>query len=495
MAVLANTCEGGVPPNAVTTANSGGASGNAWDRVENDSPVTYSATAAHGSVGILCNGAADAYVGWETGISGTSPTLWARAYVRFDALPAANTNILRTLSPSNGIMGTIRINTTGTLGMLYGTGSFAGNTTGTVTLGAWFRVEMMVTAGGANNGTMTMRVFWDPDATTPSQEVTSSNVTTGAVNPTRLRAGVLSNAATVFLDDIALSDEGWIGPADTGGGPVEGSLTAALPALTATLAGTARTSASAAAELPALVAALEAEAATGTGTLAAVFPALTGALTGHAAAAAELAGALPALTGVLESEGSADGALATDLPALTGEATGTAHTSAQLAAALPALGADLTGEAIPEGARLETALPALTADATGTAHSTGEVTAALPALTAAATAHTSTESSFTAALPALAADLTGTIGEAPAGTLDAALPALTADLTATGTAPATITAALPALTADLTQGGTLLPNLTGALTHEGDLTGTLTPTAALTGALSASGRLTGTVRR
>lgn len=230
MTTLTNSCEGGTPTSAVTTGNSGGASGNAFQRVEDDSPVIYSATAFHGSVGIECSGAADAYVGWDSGIGGTSATLWGRAYFRLAAIPASNVNLFRMLSSTNTIMGTIRINSTGAIAQLYATGTLGGTTSATLSVDTWYRVEWQVTAGASNDGSMETRIFAGDDLA-PLAVLRVTGVTTGSANPSRARYGVLSNTATVHLDDLALSDEGWIGPSE---GMPDGNL---LPADASTLEG------------------------------------------------------------------------------------------------------------------------------------------------------------------------------------------------------------------------------------------------------------------
>jgi hypothetical protein len=513
MATLANTFEGGSNGTTITAANSGGASGNAFNTVVVDSTLTYTtASAAHGSVAALASGTSDAYVAWTSGLAGTSATAYARTYFRVTSLPAANTNVLRMLSSSNGIMGTIRINSAGTLGMLYGAGSLGGTTSGTITLGAWFRVELRVTAGGSSNGTMVMRVFWTPDATTADQEITSSNVTTGAANPTRLRCGILSNSAEVYFDDLAFSDTDWIGPAGGGAGPSTGTLAAPLPPLAAQAAGSASSHAVASTTLPALTIQTTAT-AQAHGGVSATLPAIQAGATADATATGQGAATLPALTATTAGAAHASGALQAPLPALTAAAAGAAHADGTLPTTLPALTAAVEGDTIPEGGRLDTQLPPLTAAASGTARADASLAAPLPALDASAVGRARTDATLDTDLPALTITVAGARADGPAGALSAVLPALTSTATARAGAQAEMAATLPPLGISLNEEAPPLPDLAGTLRpagrYEGVLTeagqygGTLAPAGTLTGALSAeddragtlvtTGQLTGTI--
>ncbi|MER5649596.1 hypothetical protein [Streptosporangium sp. NPDC002524] len=221
MPTLNNSLEGGADGATITTGNSGGASGDAFGAATVDagaSLIYTTAHAAHGSVGAQVStgvGSGSAYVAWTSGLPATSPTVWARAYYRFAANPAATVNVLRILSGSNGIMGTIRVNAAGTIGMLYGSGTLAGTSAAALTAGSWFRVETSVTAG-STTGAMSCRIFWSSDSETPDQTLSIANVNAGAVNPSRLRVGVVSNLAGVSpfqFDDLSLSDVTWPGPA------------------------------------------------------------------------------------------------------------------------------------------------------------------------------------------------------------------------------------------------------------------------------------------
>jgi len=85
---LSNSAEGGTDTTAVTTANSGGTSGNAWDTVTG--APTFSAThAAHGTLCYSFPAATATNVQWSAASIGMMATLYARLYVYPTANPAA----------------------------------------------------------------------------------------------------------------------------------------------------------------------------------------------------------------------------------------------------------------------------------------------------------------------------------------------------------------------------------------------------------------------
>lgn len=228
MATLSNTFEGGTPGTAVTTANSGGASGNAFDFVDpSSSTITYTATALHGAV--ACSLAAatsdDPYFEWQTGISGTST--WGRVYLRISSLPPSNINLVRHLAGTATVI-TVRINTNGRLGLLYGTGTFASNGTVAIPLDTWVRLEWAVTTGTAT-GSVTAWLYTTPESTTAADTLSATNVNTGTASAvTRQRMGMLSSGIwSLLFDSVAFSDTAKIGPAG-GGGPVTANATDSL---------------------------------------------------------------------------------------------------------------------------------------------------------------------------------------------------------------------------------------------------------------------------
>lgn len=124
--------------------------------------------------------------------------------------------------------------------------------------------------------------------------------------------------------------------------PVEGGITAALPALEGSLSGGLTTAASLAAVLPSLSGDLTG-AATVSGHTSAELPALGAAAEGHVGAPGLLTALLPPLSAQLTGEVTG-GFLVASLPALTGGLDGTLNVHGQPAATLPTLAGALVGE-------------------------------------------------------------------------------------------------------------------------------------------------------
>lgn len=224
MTLVQNGLEGLTSGTTVTAANSGGTSGDAFTTVAPDSStvVADNTFAAHGAISLkmATTTAMGPYVAYTITSSAANGSL--RAYCYIEGYPTSNTNILRLYSGST-IVGTLRINTTGKLGLLYGTGTLGNTSTTTLPLNAWFRIEFQVTPGTGTAATVQAMIYLTPDSTTPTETLTSSGITVAtAASVTQARYGVISSVAnwTVWFDDLAFGDAGYIGPVSSGGTPI-----------------------------------------------------------------------------------------------------------------------------------------------------------------------------------------------------------------------------------------------------------------------------------
>lgn len=218
MAALTNSFAGGSDGTTITTANSGGGSGNAFNLIDLDSQTAEFDTgrAAHGfTSGRFVTGGSSGspYVSWTSGVSAN--TVYIRAYLYLSAAPASNTNILRVLTGANTIIATIRVNSTGKLAFLYSSGTLGGTSSANVTTGGWFRVEARIVSS-TTNGSVEVRLYNDPDSTTITETLSVSGVNTGSDTAiSRYRAGILSSVTNteVGIDDLGFGDADWFGPA------------------------------------------------------------------------------------------------------------------------------------------------------------------------------------------------------------------------------------------------------------------------------------------
>jgi hypothetical protein len=201
---LANDAEGGTSGTGATTGNSGGVSGNAFNAVNGTVTFDNAQAAAPGSLSYkLVTSASTAYLQWNIPVSivaGT--TLYLRAYVQFSGSPF-NTYILTDAGDWHNVTCT---------GTHWTARAVAGSTvTGTTTpvAGAWYRVEAQFTYS-STAGTTVARIY------NASGTLLETITATGGTNPsttTVAYGAVCAQTGTMWLDNLAVSDGGWIGPA------------------------------------------------------------------------------------------------------------------------------------------------------------------------------------------------------------------------------------------------------------------------------------------
>lgn len=211
--LLKNNFNGGSNGTTISTANSGGTSGDAFQTVT--SAPAYTTTNATGTHAPLVAQLVNVDELYWTGLTFTGRTLWARAYIYLTAYPTAPAGSILTIGTSGSTGGgRLRINNTGTLFVANPSFStLTGMTTSApVPLNQWVRVELMVTVGTTtSNGVAELRVYHSADSSTPTQTLSGSNFNLGTVLPTQvLFTGPAASA--MYLDDIATTDVNWLGP-------------------------------------------------------------------------------------------------------------------------------------------------------------------------------------------------------------------------------------------------------------------------------------------
>ncbi len=221
---LLNGFEGGTAGVSVTATNSGPPSGSAFDTVQLNSGgnniLAYdnSIPAAHGS--LSCKVAApntQNFVSWSSSM-GTQTQIWFRLYLYFSSIPAFNVSFFKALQ-GNTVAATARVNaTTGTLTVAPHGGSSITTTT-VIPTNAWFRVEGFV-IGDPSNGQVSISIYTALDSTVVTEIQTSGNVNTSGLLTTWNYGNVVApgtgNNAQFWMDDIGLSNSGYIGPTPVG---------------------------------------------------------------------------------------------------------------------------------------------------------------------------------------------------------------------------------------------------------------------------------------
>ncbi len=151
MAIYTNTFEGGTNGATITTGNSGGASGTAFNQVT--AGITYTTDAMHGSRAATTASSATEYTRW----SYTDSAILLRSYHKFASLSGQTP--LRIAFGTGSIV--IGMMTGGNLGrfQLYSGGGLA-TSPGAISPGMWYRFELYVKTG-SGNGEVRAAIYTD----------------------------------------------------------------------------------------------------------------------------------------------------------------------------------------------------------------------------------------------------------------------------------------------------------------------------------------------
>jgi hypothetical protein len=221
-APLSNTFEGGTDTAAITTGNSGGASGDAFNAVVGT--CTYVSTPAmNGTLAAKFDHTAanaQSLVRW-TGLGTITTDVYWRLYAQYTALPNNGNagKMMIVFTAAAAVSGVFVVSTAGHVQILNAASASLGVGTGTVIpAGQRVRLEGHIISA-TSNGTMEMRSWNDPDSTgTPNDTVTSTVGVLGS-DTDRVDIGLAAfgSLATIdfVFDDLAVSTAGWIGPDTT----------------------------------------------------------------------------------------------------------------------------------------------------------------------------------------------------------------------------------------------------------------------------------------
>lgn len=224
---LANTAEGGTNTTAVTNANSGGASGNAWDVIDansNGSSITFDNThAAHGGLSykfVQGTVAATHRVRWSTS-PGTFTECWGRVYLYQTAFGTSASQVVRINDSAQTRLAVIHPGIASDQ-HLYVQASIPGTQDGgsvVMALNQWVRIEWHFICNDTT-GLIEAKLFNTADSVTADDTVIVQNVDTngnGSGAQVEFGHGVGVNANEIrWLDDMQVNGVGYPGPAVAG---------------------------------------------------------------------------------------------------------------------------------------------------------------------------------------------------------------------------------------------------------------------------------------
>lgn len=226
MTIKTNTFEGGTPSGVVSVANSGGASGDAWDIIllnnssapsGNSNCVYSTAAAVQGTLGCrITLQAAASYLRWN--VSEVATRFVARRSFKMPSLPSASTTLLQI---SNGSITFLYVDTTGKIGVDRG-----GFVTGSLTASAlsagvqyWLELAMVKETGGGGNGQIEYKIF-DNSGGVVATYASAANKSTGTGDASQYRFGGATTASGWTYDDLDTCRCGPVAGTDTWIGPI-----------------------------------------------------------------------------------------------------------------------------------------------------------------------------------------------------------------------------------------------------------------------------------
>ena len=221
---LVSNFEGGTSGTTITTGNSG-SSGNAFDviNLSSGASVTFDNThAAHGS--LACKLATTtpgggAYVEWSTSL-GTQSEIWFRMYAYVPSLQ--NLTFIVFNSAVGATCAELKINASGKILFQNAALTTILTSTNTVPVNQWFRLEGFVVAS-ATTGQLSFSLYESMDSVTPTETQASAASQVLAANVGQVAFGIagITNAGPYWIDDIGISNTGYLGPVPASGGYAE----------------------------------------------------------------------------------------------------------------------------------------------------------------------------------------------------------------------------------------------------------------------------------
>jgi len=239
-----NNAEGGTNGTGVTTGNSGGGSGTAFDQVQTFSGSTCvysSAQAAHGSLSVkvkTVSNSASAYVTWNSFTA--QATLYGRCYYYFTGnVPSGGTRIVeffKDFDTGTYIGGIGMISGAPTIAIQNAAFTFTKTWTTAMTLNTWYRIEYKFTFG--NSGSATVNLYQGDSSTIlEGYTVTGQNFGSSGSTGQVVNYGWAFNASNqpdLYLDDMNVNSTGFPGPAAPAGPNATGGITLAPLAFSGT---------------------------------------------------------------------------------------------------------------------------------------------------------------------------------------------------------------------------------------------------------------------
>jgi hypothetical protein len=226
VATAVNSFEGGTDDTTVTTGNSGGASGTAFESVTvGGSSVGKfeNSQFAHGGLSFefSTGGVSESsFVSWVASF-GTQTTVYTRFYIRLSAAPGSSASVLSTLSGATARC-RLQVTTASKLRVLDAAGATVSTSTAGLSNGVWYRVECMFVMS-ATVGQSEVKFYARDSASAIETNTSAANQNFGG-SADRIRFGCVANQTSypqTWMDNVGFDTAGYMGAVtDSYGGTV-----------------------------------------------------------------------------------------------------------------------------------------------------------------------------------------------------------------------------------------------------------------------------------
>ncbi len=229
--LLQNTFEGGTDGVTISTGNSGGASGNAFDQVDingdtrlefdTDRRVTGNVSALFDHSAATAN--RTSRLTWSTSLANQS-LIFVRTYWYVQAFdPQVDNRIIRALNDAAANAWDLQIQSTGVLRIRSANFSSVAQFTQTIGTGYWFRVELSInsTTGAYEVRGYNLAGGGDPHSTTPTQTLSGTNANFNVpCGQLEFGMGTGNDQGVINLDGIVVDNSTFPGPTSNPSGAV-----------------------------------------------------------------------------------------------------------------------------------------------------------------------------------------------------------------------------------------------------------------------------------
>lgn len=212
---LINTFEGGTDEVTITAANSGGASGNAFDAVASGTGwvrVFDTGQSMYGSMAMRMSCGATAATGtisWTTSLGAGLSRIYVRHYFRGDYTVGARG--MHRFRGTGVSLGRVEINTSGQMRLINTSSTIVATGTAVLDTATWYRFESSL---GSGSSTLNVARVYEGNSTQILDEVSgTSDFGTGNIDEVNFGQTVsFSNIPAAWWDSIEVRDDGYPGP-------------------------------------------------------------------------------------------------------------------------------------------------------------------------------------------------------------------------------------------------------------------------------------------